>query len=351
MEEEHLLRFRIVSIKQETPAAKTYQLELLNHKTLNYKPGQFLTFIINTGKQEVRRSYSILTLPGEPLKITIKKVENGLISRYILQHWKEDEIIQSLPPAGRFTIEPVTDFKRDIFCFAAGSGIIPILPQIRMLLINEPQSIIHLIYSNHTEKETLFLNEIEHLDTSFPNFNLILFFSAPLNRTKQQGRLSNLITEPLINRLLQYKKDDVVFLLCGPFAYMRMLNFTIGLMHFNKESIKRENYLPEVMRSGNVVHPIFPAGDILIKTYGKTHFIKVNSGENILDAGLKAGLNLPYSCKGGVCGNCAALCKNGKVHMSINEVLTDTDIKQGWVLTCTGYLETSDVIVEFPLEQ
>ncbi|MGV3507742.1 MAG: 2Fe-2S iron-sulfur cluster-binding protein [Sphingobacteriaceae bacterium] len=351
MEEENLLRFRITSIKQETPAAKTYQLEPLNHRTLNYKPGQFLTFIIHTGKQEIRRSFSILTLPGEPVKITVKKVENGLISRYILQHWKEGEIIISLPPAGRFTIEPITGLKRDIFCFAAGSGIIPILPQIRMLLIKEPQSIIHLIYSNHNENETLFLEEIENLGKNFSNFNLILLFSDPISRTTDQGRLSNLSTEPLINRLMQHKKDDAIFLLCGPFAYMRMLNFTIGLMHFNKESIKRENYLPEVMRAGNVAHPVFPDRNIFIKTYGETHFVPVPSGENILDAGLKAGLNLPYSCKGGVCGNCAALCKNGKVNMSINEVLTDADIKEGWVLTCTGYPETSDVIIEFPLEQ
>lgn len=349
--EERLLLFRIISIKQENPVAKTYELLLLNQQKLSYKPGQFLTFIIETEKQELRRSYSILTLPGEAIKITVKKVDNGLISRYILQHWKEGETIKSLPPAGRFTLEPLGGLQRDILCFAAGSGIIPILPQIRMLLLKEPQSTIHLIYSNHDEKDTLFLNEIEELSEKFPALNFINLFSDPIIRFTERGRLSNITTEPLINRILKYKKDDAVFLLCGPFAYMRMLNFTIGLMHFKKENIKRENYLPEVMRSGHIALQTFPDRNIAIEIYGEKHILFVPSGENILDAGLRKGLKLPYSCKGGVCGNCAALCKGGKVYMSINEVLTDNDIQQGWVLTCTGYPETDNIVIDFPLEQ
>lgn len=348
---QQVLHFRIASVKQETPAAKTYELQLLNSPPLTYKPGQFLTFIIKTEKQEIRRSYSILTLPGEPIKITVKKVDNGSISRYILQHWKVNEIITSLPPAGRFNFEPVSDKKRDIFCFAAGSGIVPILPQIRMMLQKEPQSIIHLIYSNHNESDTLFLEEIEALAQSEPQLNLIHFFSDPVYRKKEQGRLSNITTETLINRLQQYKKEDAVFLLCGPFSYMRMVNFTIGLMHFNKENIRKENFLPEVMSSDRVIHQIFPDTIVEIEFYGKKEMVKVPSGENILDAALKSGLNLPYSCKGGVCGNCAAKCTGGQIYMSINEVLTDADIKEGWVLTCTGYPETKNTSIIFLTEQ
>jgi ring-1,2-phenylacetyl-CoA epoxidase subunit PaaE len=351
MDKERLLHFRIASVKQETPAAKTYQLELLDSKTLIYKPGQFLTFIIKTEKQEIRRSYSILTLPGEPIKITVKKVDNGFVSRYILQHWKKDEIITSLPPAGRFNFDPLSDKKRDIFCFAAGSGIVPVLPQIRMMLQKEPQSIIHLIYSNNNESDTLFLEEIEALAKNSPQLNLINLFSDPIYRKKEQGRLSNISSEALINRLQQFEKEDAVFLLCGPFSYMRMLNFTIKLMHFKKENIRKENYLPEVMSSDRVMHKVFPETAVAIKIYGKEETVTVASGENILDAALKSGLNLPYSCKGGVCGNCAAKCISGKIHMSINEVLTDADLSEGWVLTCTGYPETINTAIDFLTEQ
>lgn len=346
-----LLQFRIISIKQETSLAKTYQLQLLNRDELNFKPGQFLTFIIETEKQEVRRSYSIVSLPGEPIRITVKKVENGLLSRYILQYWEVGTIVKSLAPAGRFTLESQTDIPRDIFCFAAGSGIIPILPQIRALLVREPQSKIHLIYSNRNEADALFLDEIDSLATENPSLNLINLFSTPHYRTKEFGRLSNISTEALINKILKHDKNDAVFLLCGPFAYMRMLIFTIGLMDFKKENIRKENYLPEVMRSAHVLHQTFPEREIVIEIYGKKLSLSVPSGSSILNAALKQGLNLPYSCNGGVCGNCAAICKTGKVYMSVNEVLMDADLQQGWVLTCTGFPETENTVIHFPTEQ
>ncbi|WP_256011555.1 2Fe-2S iron-sulfur cluster-binding protein [Desertivirga xinjiangensis] len=347
MDSNSRLHFSIVAIKQETPSARTYELKLLNEGKMEFKPGQFLTFLIHTENHEIRRSYSILSLPGEPVKITVKKVENGAISRLILQTWKVGDIVYSLPPAGRFSVEPGSTYRRDIFCFAAGSGIIPILPQVKYLLNAEPQSIIHLIYSNKDEDNSLFLEEIETLDHRYENLTLLNFFSDPGNRVKERGRLSNLNVEPLIERLLVFKKEDALFLICGPFAYMRMLNFVLMLMHFPKENIRRENFLPEIMRAGQAVNRHFPERQIFLTLTGQTTQLVVRSGEDILSAAQRQGLNPPYSCKGGICGNCAAKCKVGKVYMSINEVLTETDLQQGWVLTCTGFPETENVVIDF----
>lgn len=344
---DQLLNLRIVSVKDETPVARTYELEEINRKPVVYVPGQFLTFIIRSEKQELRRSYSILSLPGEPLKITVKKVTNGLISRYILQHWHEGDILTSLPPAGRFTLQPQRSPARDIFCFAAGSGIVPLLPQIRHLLAHEPQSVIHLVYSNHNEADTLFLKEIEKLDKHFDKLNLHLLFSEPLLRIHQRGRLSNLTVESLVRRLLTFAREDAVFLICGPFTYMRMLTLTLGLMHFSKGNIRKENFLPEVMRSASVSEPIFPDRMVAIKLFGKEHKILVRSGETILKAAIRYQLDPPYSCEGGVCGTCAAKCKNGKVFMTINEVLTDSELNDGWILTCTGYPAKDGTAIEF----
>lgn len=351
METGNLLEFKITAIKQETPLAKTYELQLLNRPALQHKPGQFLTVIIETEKQEVRRSYSILSLPGETPKITVKKVDNGLLSRFILQHWKVGTIFKSLPPAGRFTAEPQHLIPRDIFFFAAGSGIVPILPQIKLLLDAEPQSTIHLIYSNHHEEDALFLQEIDTLTLNYSSFNLIHLFSDPIYRLANFGRLNNSLAEAIITRSLKYDKTQAIFLLCGPFAYMRMLIFTIGLMGFNKSNIRKENYLPEVMSAAYVLHAPFPGRDIIIEAYGQRWPIAVPSGTTILNAALKQGLSLPYSCNGGVCGNCAAICKSGKVFMGVNEVLTNNDLQQGWVLTCTGYPETDNTVIRFPTEQ
>jgi len=347
MQEEELLQFEIVDIVEENHLAKTYQLKLLNKAALHFKPGQFLTFIIYINKQEYRRSYSILTLPDEPLKVTIKKVDNGIISRHILANWKKGETVYSLSPAGRFFVEPQKQVSRDIFCFAAGSGIVPIYPQLRVLLKEEPQSIIHLVYSNHTENDSLFLKDLEYMGETLPHFNLIKLFSEPEEQLKNRGRLSNISAEILINKKLIFKKKDAVFLLCGPFSFMRMLGFTIGLMGFEKSNIRRENFAPEIMRSGNVARHYYPDTEVTILTGKGTIVIPVKSGENVLDATLKAGYTLPYSCKGGACGNCAAKCLSGSIYMSINEVLSDTDLLEGWVLTCTGYPQRENTVLDF----
>jgi ring-1,2-phenylacetyl-CoA epoxidase subunit PaaE len=341
------LTFRIVGIKQETEIAKTYQLEQENKLPLNFIPGQFLTFLVTIRGQQVRRSYSITSLPGEPLRVTIQKVDNGLISRYILNSWKVDDIVQSLPPMGKFTMQPKSDVRRDIFCFAAGSGIVPILPQIRSLLTGETQSTIHLVYSNHNEVRTLFLAEIEALRLDYQKLEVTFLFSDPQTRRKERGRLSNLHTQDLVNSQLRYAREMAVFMICGPFAYMRMLNITLISMHFRKEAIRRENYIPEIMRSGTIIPPNFPDRTLLLEINGKKTKLPVKKGQDILTAALQQGIPLPYSCRGGVCGSCAAHCKKGKVQMSINEVLTDQDLKAGWVLTCTGYPAEDDIVISF----
>lgn len=341
------LQFRINSIRQETDTAKTFELEEANGRMPDFLPGQFLTFLIRTDKQELRRSYSIASLPGEPLRVTVKKVTNGLISRFILQHWHEGDVVTALPPAGRFTLPAQHVVSRDVFCFAAGSGIIPILPQLRSLVPIEPQSSFLLVYSNHNEADALFLPEIESLASAHPNFRVICLFSDPAYRLREQGHLSNLSAEALVNRELKHRREDAIFLICGPFSYMRMLIFTLGLMHFPRENIRKENYLPEVMRSGTVQEPIYPDRDVRVSLGQEVRTIRVPSGESILRAALKQGLEPPYSCEGGVCGVCAARCLQGKVHMSINEVLTEQELKEGWVLTCTGFPAKDGTVIEY----
>jgi ring-1,2-phenylacetyl-CoA epoxidase subunit PaaE len=345
--DENLLTFQITSVKQETGTAKSYFLEPVSQKPLIYIPGQFLTFIIMLRDQEVRRSYSITSLPGEPLMVTVQKVDNGLISRHILASWKAGDRLVSLPPMGRFTLPPQQEMPRDIFCFAAGSGIVPVLPQLRRLLVEEPQSIIHLVYSNRNERSTLFLSEIESVSKEYPQLQVTLLFSNPEFRLSERGRLSNLYTQDLVKRSLSCKKEDAVFLICGPFTYMRMLGITLISMHFRKENIRRENFLPEIMRSGFVSHPDFPDRSVIIQILGHRHLLPVKSGQDILTAALENGLSLPYSCRGGVCGTCAAICSQGRVYMSLNEVLTENDLSGGWVLTCTGYPAEDETTISF----
>lgn len=343
---ENIIQFRIVSIKQETAEAKTFGLEPLNGK-VDFLPGQFLTFILPFEHETLRRSYSIVSLPGEPIKVTVQRVENGAVSRYILIHWKAGMLLDALPPAGRFTLKAQQNFSRDIFFLAAGSGITPIFPLIRHLLQQEPQSAVHLLYSSRNEESILFRDELEKLEREHSQFHITHFLSNPKQNWEQRRRLNNGILEPLIYKKMQFEPAKAVFMICGPFTYMRMARLTLIYMKFAEEQLKTENFLPEIMRSGTRTTPHFPDRDIQLYIKGQHHQVHVKSGQNILKASLEAGIQLPYSCEGGVCSACAAICKKGKVTMSVNEVLTAKDIQDGWVLTCTGYPADDEVIIAF----
>ena len=174
-----ILSLRIEKIIPETTDTKSYILALVNNNRIDFLPGQFFTIIFRFEHETVRRSYSIASLPGEPLKITVKRVENGAVSRFVLINWKVGDIIESLAPAGRFHLPAQASFPRDLFFFAAGSGIAPVIPQIRYLLQAEKQSNVYLLYSCRSEADTIFYAEIQQLAKKYPQFRVRYFFSDP----------------------------------------------------------------------------------------------------------------------------------------------------------------------------
>ncbi|MXV15894.1 iron-sulfur cluster-binding domain-containing protein [Hufsiella ginkgonis] len=341
------LRFRIVSIVQETSQAKTYTLEQVGADQVSWEPGQFLTFIFGIDGKELRRSYSIVSLPGEPLQVTIKKVENGAASRYALIHLKEGQEIAALAPAGRFVLTPQKLVQRDIFFIVAGSGITPVLPQLRRLLVAEPQSAIHLFYSNHSEQDTLFMERLTALQRSHPQLQVYWFFSDPASRSFPQRRLNNGILEIMVREKMRFAPGQAVFMICGPFTFMRMARITLIFMHVEEDRIRRENFLPEIMRSSPGTAHHFEDHTVTLEFNGTSYRLPVRHDETILRAAMAHHIPLPYSCEGGVCSTCAARCTRGKVEMTVNEVLTNQDLAEGWILTCTGHPVSENVWITF----
>ncbi|TZF84872.1 iron-sulfur cluster-binding domain-containing protein [Pedobacter sp. BS3] len=345
--ENDILHLRIEKIIPETADTKSYILAPLNKRDIVFLPGQFLTIIFRFEHETVRRSYSIVSLPGEPLKITVKRVENGAVSRFVLINWKVGDTVESLAPAGRFHLAPQTSFPRDLFFFAAGSGIAPIIPQVRYLLQAEKQSNLYLFYSSRSEADTIFFNEVQQLAKTHPRLRVRYFFSDPQQHWEKRIRLNNGLLEEIMTGLIQHRPADAVFMICGPFTYMRMIKLTLGFMKFHSKQIRTEQYLPAILRSQapKIFH--FPDTTIRLTIKGKTYVLPVKSNETILRAALRNGIALPYSCEGGICSTCAAKCTHGKVEMSINEVLSDAELSQGWILTCTGYPADHQTIITF----
>lgn len=339
---------RIRQVIQETADSKSFVLEPTDELPLHYQAGQYLTFLIEHNGHEVRRSYSMSSAPSvdDYPTITIKRVDNGEISRYWMDEIKEGSLMKTLLPAGRFTPEKQNkEAPYDLILIGAGSGITPLFSILKETLTTDSKAHITLIYANRNERTAIFFHELERWKALFPDrLNIIHLFSQPSeNWHESPGRLTNSRLEKLIGEALRFDRSRAAFFLCGPYALMRITEITLLFLGFEKAQIRKENFVilppPPIIRYTE-------AHTATIQFKGNTKLIEVPPNTTLLEAALNSGINLPYSCKGGQCANCAGLHRAGKLHMSTNDVLTEADLKQGWILTCTAYPEDDEVVIE-----
>jgi ring-1,2-phenylacetyl-CoA epoxidase subunit PaaE len=342
-----ILQWKVIQVIPETPDAKTYVLEETDQKPVTWEAGQSLTFLFSHLGHEKRRSYSICTTQGidKHVAITVKKKENGEISRHILRTWQPGTRIISLPPAGRFNIETDPSQKRQIWFIAAGSGIAPILALIKKVLYNEPESHLTLLYQNRDERHIIYQQLLQQLSLQYPQrFTRIDLLSNPIDAEAKPARLNNWLLEKIVGDNIPSASLRTIFYTCGPEAFMRMVQFTLRVMGFREDQIRKEHFVIESIRK-----PAFTIPPTLYKVvvhYARqTHHFTTAWPDTILKAAQKQGIDLPYSCNTGRCATCAAHCRKGSVIMSNNEVLTDGDLQGGLILTCTGYA-TADLELE-----
>jgi ring-1,2-phenylacetyl-CoA epoxidase subunit PaaE len=342
-----LLQWKVIRVIPEARNTISYVLEETSGQPVVYEAGQFLTFLFDYHGQEIRRSYSLGSTPGidQQLFITVKKKENGAISRYILEHWTVGTRITSLPPSGRFTFTIDASHTRQVFFLAAGSGIVPIFALLKKLLYNEPQSKAILIYQNHDEQNIIYHEAIQQLKEQYPDrLNRIDLLSHPILSDLPHQRLNNGLLEMLLNKLLpSATSGQLRFYTCGPASFMRMVQFTLRVMGVEEAFIRKENFTVET-----VPPPAFtidPAPRTVQINQGTKQFkFNVSYPATILQAALDQHIKLPYSCKGGRCSACTAHCSSGTVKMNMNEVLTEHDLEKGLILTCVGYAVTDLVL-------
>lgn len=339
-----MLQLKIEDIKWEAADTATFFLRSLNGQKVSYKAGQFITLVFDHHGEELRRSYSISSSPNEDLlAITIKRVPNGELSRFLLTHARIGDVWQAVEPAGRFVLNTDED-ERDIFFFAAGSGITPIFSQIKHALNHSGKSRLTLIYSNRNAAGILFKTELEALQHKHPDRLKIIHLLSD-----EAKRLNNVIAEQLVRKQAHYTLNNALFYLCGPFDYMRMVRLTLIYIGISADNIRKENFVLDTVAVS--AHPvIFRPHKVRIAFGGETYDITAGENQSILQAALQNNIPLPYSCRVGMCSTCTAKCKSGQVRMTQNEVLTDKDLADGWVLACTGYVMGDDVVVEYPTQ-
>lgn len=352
-----ILQWKVIQVIPETPDAKTYVLEEVNGKPVTWDAGQSLTFLFSHLGHEIRRSYSICTTQGidKHIAITVKKKENGEVSRHILRTWQPGTLVNSLPPAGRFIIDTDPSQKRPIWFIAAGSGIVPMLALIKKVLFQEPESHITLLYQNHDERNIIYQQLLQQLAMQYPQrFTRIDLLSNPIDADTKPARLNNWLLEKIVTDRITStsayagasadKALRILFYTCGPEPFMRMVQFTLRVLGFSEDQLRKEHFVIEAIRKPAFTIP--PTEFKVVLHYARqTYHFTTAFPDTILKAAQKQGIDLPYSCNTGRCATCAAHCRKGSVIMSNNEVLTDGDLQGGLVLTCTGYA-TADLELE-----
>jgi ferredoxin-NADP reductase len=336
-----MLQLRVESIKPNTADTSTFYLKEVSGKRIAYKAGQFITLVINHHSEEIRRSYSLSSSPHEDmLAVTVKRIANGEITRYLHTYAKPGDIWNAVEPAGRFTLPSNPGGKTFVY-FAAGSGITPAYAQTKYLLNQHVDCRIIIVYSNLSKSSIIFKGELAQLAQQNPDrFSIVHLVSD------EGKRLNNIVVEQLLRQYMPQDFAQAEYYLCGPFTYMRMVRLTLLYMGIEADHIHKENFVLETVPVSSAVTN-FPPQKLRIRYQNEWHDLIAGENQTILQAALQNQLPLPYSCANGVCAACAVKCKSGKVTIVKNEVLTDSELKQGWVLTCTGYAASDGVELDF----
>ena len=342
----------ISDVVKETPEAVsvTFDVPIELKSKYIFLPGQYLTLESLINNEKIRRDYSISSTPSSGnLTVTIKKVKNGIFSNYANDSLQKGSLINVSLPRGRFVYDRISDSPKIIFAFAAGSGITPIISIIKTALENSPKTSCRLIYGNKSPKTTIFLNDLKHLKQVYKNrFDLQFVYSQAQVENSLSGRIDAEKTAHFLHNFSSEQKSLSNYYLCGP--EKMIFNVKNELL---KNNIKEEKILFELFSSTsssetkNNLNSNNSFCEATIQFEDSTEKIKILKDQTVLDAALSKDIEVPYSCKGGVCSSCICRIKEGSAQMRQNSVLTEKEVEEGLVLSCQAVPTAANLIVDF----
>jgi len=347
---------RVASVRPETRDAVVVTFDLPDeaHAQFRYQPGQHLTLRTHHEGEELRRSYSICASADEQqLRIAIKRVEDGVFSSWANEALKPGAVIDCMEPSGNFGIPAPNGAPRHHVAFAAGSGITPILSIVKTILAAEPQSRVTLIYGNRASSSVLFKDELGDLkDRYLSRLNLVFV----LSREQQDldlfsGRIDRNKCDALLTQWVDPTGIDVAYI-CGPQTMMEAVSSSLRDRGVDKSCIRMELFdsgLPKVPRERKTtaVHGTAECTVTVIQDGRSRQFDLKKNQKTLLDAALEQGIELPYSCKGGVCSTCRCKLIKGEVDMDANFALEDYEVARGFILTCQSFPVTDELVIDF----
>ncbi|USX26340.1 phenylacetate-CoA oxygenase/reductase subunit PaaK [Oxalobacteraceae bacterium OTU3CINTB1] len=323
--------------------------------SFRFQQGQHLTLRAIIGDEDVRRSYSICSAVHEgALRVAIKRTQGGLFSSWANESIKPGSTLDVMPPMGHFNVPLDAANHKHYLAFAAGSGITPILSIIKTTLAAEPHSRFTLFYGNRASSSVIFKDELSDLkDTYMDRLKLAYVMSREQQDIELfNGRITKDKCAQFLRHWVRVEDIDVAFI-CGPEDMMLGVSEALQEAGMPKSDIKIELFAASIPKHQHKPRALDPAAArhetevTVIMDGSASSFTMDQDKESLLDAGLRAGIDMRYSCKGGVCSTCRCKLLEGKVDMDVNYALEDYEIARGYVLSCQSFPITDKVVIDF----
>lgn len=348
---------KVKDIYKETAdcSVVTFDIPEALRAEFSYASGQHLTLKAVINDQDVRRSYSLCSSPVEnEWKVAVKQIAGGVFSTYVNTELKQGETVEVMAPSGKFGVPVNADVEKNYLFFAAGSGITPVLSMIKTHLALEPNATCKLFYANRTAKSIIFKEELEQLRNQYFGRLEIFYFLTKEKRDIElfNGRFDDEKMEILTRAFIDIPDTSEVFL-CGPEEMVHYVSDYLVNRGLSKDLVHYELFVTglseeDKARAIRLSEQKVEGVEVVIVDGGKEfHFTMTDEYDNILDAALDAGADLPFACKGGVCSTCKCKVEDGSVEMKINYALNDKEVSQNLVLSCQAVPTTDKVTVNF----
>lgn len=347
----HALTVR--NIRRETRDAIVVEFDVPEElrDAFAFTQGQYLTLRSTIDGNEERRSYSICARPGSgPLRVAIKRLDDGVFSAWAHAALAPGSSLEVSPPEGRFFLPLDPEHRHHYLAFAAGSGITPVISLVETSLAIEPRSRFTLVYGNRSSSSTMFREELLRLkDRYLERFDIIFITS----REKQEidlfnGRIDRQRVVALTESWIDLSEIDHVFI-CGPESMMESVIHALKDRSFDSKRIVVERFSTDgVPLAQRRARPLSKGAEetshVSVRLDGGVRAFDVRRGrESVLEAGLRSGVDLPYSCKSGICSSCRAQLVKGEVDMDVHYALEDYEVRSGVVLMCQSHPVTEEI--------
>jgi ring-1,2-phenylacetyl-CoA epoxidase subunit PaaE len=335
---------KVQEVRIETDDTVTICFKQPGLKKIKYLPGQYLTLQFRINGRRYIRPYSFSSAPliDSTLDVTVKRVPGGIVSNYINDNVKVDDVIEVQEPLGDFVFESEDPIK-SIVLWGVGSGITPLFSMIKDLLLNQSLVNIYLVYGNKSNSSVIFKDQLEKLKINYPErFKIYNFYSKEefFNEDSHnyRGRIDSVFVENLISNI-EYPCRHYI---CGPIGLKNTVKESLINLGENIDNVFSEDF--ELIKNPEDFKEIKDQ-EVYLKFAGVENKILIKSGNSVLEEALEVGLELPYSCQTGNCSTCKGTIISGKLKM-IGLDKPRTDLKDNEFLLCCSYPLTDNVCIE-----